>query len=311
MRFFRRCLTALAAVAFLSPAMAEEEAPAHPLRPMLWKVEGGKLEKPSWLFGTIHVGKGPVAELHPAAARAFDEADAVYTELEMDPATQLGLAKHFLREDGRRLSDSIGEELSAQLEKELKLIQPALTSAVLQTFKTWAVAITLPTLKLQLDGAPPLDMILWQNAAKAGKATSALEKPQDQFVIFDDLSEEEQVIMLSETIRQLKEARVSGEDLTQKLIDSYVAGDDEEVMGWMNRSYEEMLEGEHPELGKKLLKRLINDRNAAMAAVILSKLKSEPGKGHFFAVGTAHYLGEESIGNHLSKQGYKVTRVNE
>lgn len=310
-RLFRRCLATLAVVGLFVPAWGVEEAAAHPAKPMLWKVEGGKLEEPSWLFGTIHIGKGAVANLHPAAEQALENSDALYTELEMDPATQLGLAQHFIRSDGNTLSESIGEELSRQLNAELKKIQPALNSAVLEAFKTWAVAITLPTLKLQLEGAPPLDMIIWELAQEAGKATVALEKPEDQFRIFDDLSEDEQVVMLSETLRQLAEAREKDEDLTQELIDAYVAGDDEAVLDWMNRYYQEMIEGEHAELGKKLMKRLLDDRNAAMAATMVSRLQTEPGKSHFFAVGTAHYLGEKSIVGDLRKQGFKVTRVTE
>ncbi|GAA5481536.1 TraB/GumN family protein [Haloferula sargassicola] len=310
-RLLRLCLAGLAIAGLTAPAWSADEAPEHPAKPMLWRVEGGKLAKPSWLFGTIHLGTGPVGTLHPAAEKALESSDALYTELEMDPVTQLGLAKHFIRTDGRKLSDSIGEEMTEQLEAELKKIMPALNSAVLQSFKTWAVAIMLPTLKLQLEGAPPLDMIVWKKAEDAGIATRALEKPEDQFDIFDDLTEDEQVIMLSETLRQLREARDKDEDLNDELIAAYVSGDDQAVLDWMNRYYQEMIEGEHAELGKKLMKRMLDDRNAKMAATIISALQTEPDQSHFFAAGTAHFLGKNNIGGYLTKQGYKVTRVTE
>lgn len=311
MKVFRRFLgAALAVVGVVAPLHAEE-APVHPLKPMLWKVEGKKLEKPSWLFGTIHVGKGPVGRLHPAAGKALDEADALYTEIPMDAATQLGLAGNFIRKDGRTLNDAIGPELAKQLDAELNAIRPELNSVVLQSFKTWAVAMTLPMLKLQLDGGQPLDAIIWNRAEKAGKETHALEKPTDQLGIFDQLTEDEQVILLAETLRLQREAREKGEDSLDALVKAYVAGDDDALEAEIDRQYREMIEGDHAELGKKLMKRLIDDRNKAMAEGMAGHLDAEPAKSHFFAVGTAHYLGKANIAELLTKKGYKVTRVTE
>lgn len=35
----------------------------HPVKPALWKVEGKDLTKPSYLFGTIHIGDPRVTTL--------------------------------------------------------------------------------------------------------------------------------------------------------------------------------------------------------------------------------------------------------
>lgn len=300
-----------AALVVLAPAFAgpEPDAPEHPLRPLLWKVEGKGLEKPSWLFGTIHLGDGPVAHLHPAVAKALASSDAVYTEVSMDPATQLGLARHFVRDDGKKLSDSIGEELHKQFAAELKAVNPALTPVVFESFKTWAVAVTVPLLKAQLSGATPLDGIIWQKAKEAGKTTGALEKASDQFGIFDDLTEEEQIILLSESLRLQREARAKGENPVDKLVEAYISGDPKAVEAEVERQFHEMAEGEHKALGEKLLKRLLDDRDTSMARTIAARLKAEPDKSHFFAVGSAHYVGKDNIGEQLRKKGYTVTLV--
>lgn len=306
----RHLASAFLAGLLLVPALAAEpEAPEHPLRPMLWKVEGKGLEKPSWLFGTIHVGNGPVGTLHPAAAEALDACDALYTEVPMDAATQVGMAKHFVRTDGKKLSESVGEEIFKDLSAELKKVSPLLTPEVFQSFKTWAVAVTVPMLKLQLTGGQPLDMIVWNRASEAGKTTGALEKPEDQFGIFDDLTEEEQIILLSEALRLQREGREKGEDPVGKLVEAYVAGDPKRVQAEVEKQFAEMAEGEHAELGKKLLKRLLDDRNVIMAEGIVERFKAEPAKSHFFAVGTGHYVGKGNVGELLTKQGYTVTLV--
>lgn len=298
-------------LAALAPAAALADEPAHPLKPLLWKVEGKGLAKPSWLFGTIHVGEGPVGKLHPAAAKALDGADAVYTEIPMDPATQLGMAAQFIRTDGKTLGESIGEEMSKQLDAELKAIQPELDAAVLQPLKTWAVAVTLPMLELQLGGSKPLDMIVWEAAAEAGKTTGSLEQAKDQVALFDGFKEEEQVILLGETLRLQKEGRAKGEDPVAELVKAYVAGDAAKVEAEMDKHLAEIAKSEHKELGEKLFKKLLDDRNAGMAKVIVGKLAAEPERSHFFAVGAAHYIGRANIGELLGKEGYRVTRVAE
>ncbi|MEM1084429.1 MAG: TraB/GumN family protein [Verrucomicrobiota bacterium] len=309
----RRLITPLLAglLAITAPLHAEDDARKHPDHPMLWKLEGKDLEKPSWLFGTIHIGEGPIATLHPAAAKALDGSDAVYTEIPMDMATQIGLATHFIRKDGKTLSAAIGEELSKALDAEIKAINPALSSAPFQQFKTWTVAITVPLLEYQMKGSKALDMIIWEKAKDDDKTTGSLEKPSDQFGIFDDLSEEEQVIFLAESIRGLKEARDAGEDPTKALVEAYIEGDAEKLQAEMEKQINEMAKGDHKELGEKLLKRLFDDRNEAMAKVIAAKLTEESDKSHFFAVGAGHYIGKGNIGELLTKQGYKITRVSE
>lgn len=305
----------LACLATFGLSAIADEAPAeklaHPVKPLLWKVEGNGLEKPAWLFGTIHLGKGPLGKLHPAAEKALDGADAVYTEVPMDPASQLGMAKHFVRNDGLRLADSIGEELSKQLDEELKTINPQLDAKPFQAFKTWAVGVLVPMLKIQLSGDQPIDAIIWNHASAAGKTMGALEKPKDQFGIFDALEEEEQIVLLAEGLRMQKEARASGEDPIDLLVKAYLSGDVEKVEAEMERNFNEMAKGEHKELGERLLKQLLGDRNVSMTTVLIEKLKEEPAQSHFFAVGAGHYVGKDNIGSLLKKKGYQVTRVTE
>lgn len=312
---FRHVVTVLLLFAplpgFAADGTGEAREPEHPLKPFLWKVEGGDLEKPSWLFGTIHLGSGPLGTLHPAARRALDGSDAVFTELPMDMATQMGLTKHLLRDDDQTLREAIGKELAKRLAEELAAINPQLDLSFFDSFKTWAVGMTLPMLKAQLSGAQALDAVIWNHASEAGKITGALEKPADQFGIFDALKEEEQIVFLSESLRAMREAREAGEDPLDELIQAYISGEDERLNAEMERHIREMRAGEHADLGKRLTTQLIDDRNAAMAATIGEKLAAHPGRSQFFAVGAAHYLGDGNIGERLAERGFTVTRITE
>jgi uncharacterized protein YbaP (TraB family) len=288
---------------------AAPPAPKHPHRPLLWKISGPALEKPSWLFGTIHLGHGPVATLHPAAAEALRSSDIVYTEVSMAPASMLSLSRQFLRRDGRKLSDAIGEDLHRQLEAELALVDPAFDATVFRTFKTWAVAVTLPLLKDQLVGKPPLDAVIWQRATAAKQTTRALEKGADQLGIFDALTEVEQRNLLAETLRLLREAREAGRDPLQNLIQAYLSGDPQRVEAEVQQQFEEITRGEHRELGEKLIRKVLEERDIRMSQTLATHLQQEPGKSHFFAVGAAHCCGEKSIRTQLGQLGYEVELV--
>ena len=288
-----------------------EEVLKHPVKPLLWKIEGGDLKKPSYLFGTIHLGGGALNKLHPAAQKAFDESEVLLTEIPMDAKTQLGMTVKIMRKDGKTLSESIGEDLTKQLDAELRAINPALSAKPFQPLSTWAIAATLPMLETQLTGATALDKKLWDAAVKQGKKTDAMETADSQLDLFGSLTEEEQVNFLSETLRYMRKDREEGKNSLKELTDAYIQGDADLIKKLIEKSFKEMLEGPHKELGEMISDKLLTQRDKSMAATIAEKLKASPDTVHFFAAGTAHFTGEPSIRSHLEKAGYRITRIEE
>lgn len=288
-----------------------EEALKHPVKPLLWIIEGSDLKKPSYLFGTIHLGGGALNKLHPAAQKAFDESEVLLTEIPMDAKTQLGMTVKIMRKDGKTLSESIGEDLTKQLDAELRAINPALSAKPFQPLSTWAIAATLPMLETQLTGATALDKKLWDAAVKQGKKTDAMETADSQLDLFGSLTEEEQVNFLSETLRYMRKDREEGKNSLKELTDAYIQGDADLIKKLIDKSFQEMREGPHKELGEKISDKLLTQRDKTMAATIAEKLKASPDTVHFFAAGTAHFTGDPSIRSHLEKAGYRITRIEE
>jgi len=311
-RFLALACSMLGLFAMTHSARAQEDA-KHPAKPLLWKVEGKGLTQPSYLFGTIHISKGPAVTLHPAAQNAFDASSHFYAEVPMDPAGQMAIMPLMMRKDGKTLDEAIGEDLAAGLNAELKLINPALDSKPFQTMSTWFAAVLPQVLPHQLEGGKPLDMKLWEQATSQGKKTAGMEKPEAQILAFTELTEEQQVTFLAETLKFMKKERAEGKDtiqkMTQDLIDAYVSGEPLQVTAEINRAMREMAEGEHKELGEKLMKRLLTDRDKTMADFIVTSLKKQPEAIHFFAAGAAHFCTEISIVSHLQDAGYTVTRI--
>jgi len=276
---------------------------------MLWKVVGNGLTQPSYLFGTIHIGKPPVCNLHPAAQKAFDSAESLYTEIAVDDTAIKLLSPIAKRTDGISLEESLGRDRCNSVNEELKAINPAATTKPFRNLSTWYLAATMPLLSYQLVGYKPLDLVLWDKAAKAGKKTAGLETPKGHFKSFTDLTESEQLILLDGVVDGLKRARKEGKDPIKELICAYISGEPAKIAALTDKEMQDIFEDQHKVLEENLKKHLLTDRDKSMAVTISNVLKKEPDTVHFFAVGAGHLCRENGIRSHLEKEGFKVTVV--
>lgn len=301
---------ALCAAACLSSLPSQAE-PEHPLKPLLWKVEGPGIVKPAYLFGTIHIGKTAAVKLHPAAERAFTDATVFHAESCFDLEIQAASIAMVTRTDGKELSESIGPKLSKEVAAELERINPAFDVTPFQTVKTWYLAYMLPMLPYMLDGVKPLDMALWDRATAAGKKTAGMQTPEEQAIGFQELTEAEQTTLLKNTLASMRKARKEKKDPHADLVSAYISGDVERIEAEAAKYVEETFQGEDKELGDRIIKRILTDRDAIMADYIDAELKKSPGEIHFFAAGAGHYVGKENVRVRLERKGYKITRIEE
>lgn len=279
----------------------------HPIRPMLWKVEKQGAEKASYLFGTIHLSNERLTTLHPLAQAAFDNSNALYTEVRLSIADQLKASKLIMRQDGKTLEESLGAELTAEVNELLKEVNPMLTVELLNTFKTWGVAATLPMLKQRLEKKKPLDVHLWERAVSAEKTVGSLETVEIQIGQFDKLTEDEQILFLRETIKGLKKA--DKKNKIEEMINTYLKGDEVTFANYLKTEMRKMADDK--ELSEKITRLLLDERNVIMADSIEKYMSKSPEKVNFFAVGTAHYIGEGSVIEVLTERGFKITRITE
>ena len=297
-----------------STALAKEHAGIdlagvkHPVKPMLWKVEGKGLEQPSYLFGTIHLADKRLTTLHPAAQEAFDQAGAVYTEVDLSVASQMKTVGLFMRKEKKTLQQLVGDDLYAGVNDELKTINPALDAKPFDQFKVWAIGVMLPVMKEQLSGALPLDVQLWNRATKAGKKTGALEKMDEQVGKLDQLTMDEQIHLLDVTLKFLKKAREQGIDPYQELVDAYLTGDTGAVEEIYNQDSYLGIKMD-PKMLKKFYRLMLDERNVNIKDSILKVFAKNKNQSSFFAAGAAHYIGDTSVIKLLVDAGYKITRM--
>jgi uncharacterized protein YbaP (TraB family) len=307
----KHLLTVLFLACSFTAQAKEEQAidPAnlqHPVKPALWRIEGKDLKKPSYLFGTLHLGDPRVTTLHPDAEKAFTASDHFYAEIDLDPAKQMELMPKLMRKDGKTLSGSIGPDLTKELDTALKSINPALDATPFEPMKTWVIAMTLPVLELQIKGKKALDAVLFERAQEEKKTVGALETADSQLKIFDDLNEEEQISILKSSIDTMAREKEEGKNSTKNLLNLYLTRDVPEIGKFVKKMMEEENFG-NKELSARLMKTLLDDRNITMTETIAKALSGKPANSHFFAVGAAHYTGATAIQDLLTKKGYTIT----
>lgn len=305
MRAARAVLVLLLAT-FAPAAWAKDPDAPKPIhdKPYLWVVEGPTRV---FLFGTIHVPEPRVLALPRIVTEAFAASDTVSTEVAMDAASMAAVNEATTAlsalPEGQRLASLLSENLRARTQA---LLPASMNLEALDQRQPWFVYFMLLQLQLlpYMTGEPPLDAAFYRDAQAAGKAVGAIETAEAQLRIFADLEMDEQIQMLDDLVTALSEAEAEGKDLVGEVVDIYLRGDPQALMEAMNEEWDP----ETP-LGKKLRERILDHRNAGMAAYVMKRIEAQPDKTHFVAVGAGHYAGTAGVVALLRARGLTVRRL--
>jgi hypothetical protein len=274
-------------------------------KPFLWKVDAGG-QKPSYLFGSIHIPVPAVTNLAPSVEGALQAADTVYCELAFDDATVLKIAQASMGAK-QPLSQALPPELYARTEAELRRVVPGFKLAALEQAEIWTVCFALAMLEYQVryPRVTPLDLLLFQRAKAAGKATGGLETAEEQLEAMNSFTAAEQVEMLRAALDDMDAMRRQGQSPVERLLTAYRSGSAEAVDREVSRSLERC----SPVLKSRFEQSLLHTRNRRMSDRIAEKVRGSPGTSFLFVVGAMHGLGQHSVVDLLSKAGLKVERV--
>ena len=257
---------------------------------LLWEIAAPG-RPPGYLFGTIHSGAPAVLALPAPVQQAFDAADSVVLEVLLDLDAMRYSSQLMLLAEGRLLSDIIGKQLFEQTSRAIRT--RGIPEVVLEHMKPWAVAVTLST--PTPEAGEVLDMRLYQHALQAGKPVVGLESIQEQLAIFDNIPEQDQLVLLRDAVENLAEIEaVQGE-----LIAAWLRRD----LGALMAINDAAMQAADRQLAAEFQDRLIVRRNQLMAERLLQFLE----EGNvFIAVGALHLPGETGLLNLLEQRGYTV-----
>ena len=267
-------------------------------RHLLWAVEGE--HNTVWLLGSVHVLRAGDATLPTAAEEAFDDAEQIVMEVDLDgaDADPLALAtamqSQALLPEGQTLRSVLGSDYAAM---NAQARQSGIDLASLDPFAPWLVAMAVLDQEMARRGYLPehgVEQTLARRAARQGKPIEGLETAAEQFAMLASMPLPTQKRFLQMTLDESTE-------LDQELADMLAA--------WRTgntAALAAMLE-EESQTFPDLYRRLTIERNRAWVQQIDRMLGSRD--DYLVVVGAMHLVGPESVVDLLRRRGHRVTQL--
>lgn len=270
---------------FVQPVFGQQNS-------LLWKITGNGLEKPSYLFGTIHLICPDDFVMNESILSALGQTEKLVLEINMaDPKVMASFQQVSVNPGMKNIKDQFSEENRAVVDAFFKTnFQAGLDQlGILKPF----VLSSMVTMK-SMDCPVPnsYEMYFIEEARKKSMAFGDLETVESQIAIFDNMPIEEQIWELEKSILDPKENKEKFSTMVAK----YKSQDIEGLLQIM--AAEEMM--------VKYKEELLDRRNQDWIPKIAQMAKEGP---VFFAVGAGHLGGEQGVIALLREAGYKVEAV--
>jgi uncharacterized protein YbaP (TraB family) len=295
------------AVATQEPTQKQKlEKPEHGF---IWKLEKEGL-KTSYLFGTMHVPDKRFLKFNDTVQSAFKNADAVYTELNMDMLTSPETAKliqelGMYKEGEGTLQDALPLESYEQL-TQIMTEHFGFPVATVNGMRPFMASMTLEQFAVMREYGvgDALDTKIWNAAKKAGKEIGGVETLDEQLAAMSVLTEEEATTALIKSLDRMAKDIAEERVRISELAELYLKGDEAAMLAYVLEDFDPK-----DPIEVKFMKALLDDRNVRMAERSGKLMKANPDKSYVFAFGTLHMLGKNNVAELLTDQGYKVTRL--
>lgn len=265
----------------------------------MWQVDGRT--NTIYVLGSIHLLREQDHPLPSVVDSAYDDAEVIVMELDMDdmdPAyAQMAFNRAGVLTDGRTLRDLMGDDAYSQAVEMAAIVDIPLD--MLAQSEPWLAAMTVEIMLLYRVGFDPLlgvEMTMTSRAARDGKPIEGLETIDEQLAFLDGLPLDVQSEMLIQT---LAEGVSLGESIDE-LIDAWHHGDVATLEGDLLSM---------PEGQSEFVEVLITNRNRRWAEAIAGWLDDD--QDYLVIVGAMHLVGDDGVPALLKKRGLGIQQLSE
>ena len=270
---------------------------SHENNTLLWKISGNGIEKPSYLFGTIHMLCEEDAVLSPAMLKAIRDCDEVYLEVDMDNLFEMfGIMNKMKMKGDTTLRDLLNDADYKKVKDHFEAKGSLLPFSMLETYKPILAASTLEQGALPCENTAMMEQVIMKEAKENNKTIRGLETMSYQAGVLDSIPYKLQAEQL---LSYINSANSGGDEDKQmkEMFDAYKKQD-------LNKLEELMVETEAGMAG--FTDMLLYNRNQNWVKKLKTLLTE---KSLLIAVGAGHLPGEKGVIKLLRKEGYLVTPV--
>ena len=155
---------------------------------LLWKISGNGLEKPSYLFGTIHMLCADDAVLSKNMKKVIENCDEVYFEVDMDNLFEMVGAMGKMKMIGdTTLKDLLTVEEYEKVKAYFETKGSMLPFSMLETYKPMLAASTLQEGSLPCDNTAMMEQVIMEEAKIYKKKIKGMETMSYQAGVLDSI----------------------------------------------------------------------------------------------------------------------------
>lgn len=276
----------------------QAQEPTNTEKSLLWKISGNGLTTSSYLFGTIHHICQDKYLWTPAMQSAFDQADKVCLEMDLDdPQVQMEMMKGMISTDGKTLDSYFSEAEYTALKQYLTDRNPNNpVLAALNNLNPIGIYMMMiqDIVQCQIGDKTSYEMNLLEMASKAKKEIVGLEAVADQMHALQSISTDtiiKYINALVSTERTEKEVA-----LFDELVDYYI---NQDIVG-----LKKLMDKQGNTYGSMNV--ILDDRNQKWIPNMEQMMQQQT---IFFAVGAGHLAGPQGVIALLRNKGYTVEVV--
>ena len=257
---------------------------------LLWQISGKGLEKPSYVFGTIHMICQEDYIMTETIQNTLKNVDAFYAEIDFSNPENMAILQQSMMSE-TPLSQRLNNE---QYQKLQQLLKEVVDLDITQfEHLTDAAIVSMVTFKsFPCTDFKMYEMELLQTAAAAEKKMGGLETAAEQMEILG------KSLGIDAVFEMLNDLKKDGFKSTKEMVALYTNQDVQGLYDYMKKS-SYMTDEVYNEMLTKRNHNWINEMPALMK-----------NQSVFFAVGAAHLSGNNGVLKLLKDNGYTVKPVN-
>lgn len=256
---------------------------------LLWEISGNGLEKPSYVFGTIHLICEEDYVMSDVIENKLKNVDSYYAEIDFSNMENLvemqkmmvadqPLSQRISRDQYNHMKNLLKETLSIDIQDYENLSDAAISSML--TLKSFPC-----------DKHKMYEMELLQKATLYGKKMGGLESAKDQMNFMSENFNFDAAVKMVEELKKVGFAN------TEEMVTLYKNQDIEGLLDFMNNaSY----------MDEKTYDNILVKRNNNWLHIMPELMKTN---SVFFAVGAAHLGGKDGVLKLLKNKGYQVKPI--
>ncbi|MBM4196018.1 MAG: TraB/GumN family protein [Gammaproteobacteria bacterium] len=262
----------------------------------LWEVTGR--DNRVFLLGSIHFLREGIDRLPAAAITAYEDAELLVMELDLDDIDQAAVQATTLRygvdPQGRTLEQLLGGAAWRRARDDAGRL--GIDLAAFARFEPWLAALTITQIQLAaigFDAGSGVEQQLLRLARRDGKEVRGLETVADQFAALDGLPATAQAAFLQQTIDEAGEIEAG----VTKMLSAWQSGDTTA----MEREFLDDVRAQ-----RAVYRDVIVERNRNWLGKIRALLAGKDDV--LIVVGTLHLVGPDSVIGMLEAAGYEVRK---